>query len=86
MYSFSEHFLIVLYACYMFLLLYIALSSETTIFSKSDGNLLFFMAALCNRAGHIYFHGVVFSFFDSPTLSSRRLDVYNTSSHGVALV
>jgi len=48
-----------------------------------------FMAALCNRAGHIYFHTVVcsfFFFFSSPNLSRRRLDVYHTSTHGVALV
>ena len=51
-----------------------------------------FMVALCNRAGHIYFHPVVSSsfflllFFSSPNLSGRRLDVYHTSTHGVALV
>ena len=66
-----------------------------------------FMAALCNRAGHIYFHPVVsslwppyeigghyifalwlrsFYLFFSPNLSGRRLDVYHTSTHGVALV
>ena len=51
-----------------------------------------FMAALCNRAGHIYFHPVVCSsffflfFLSSPTLSRRRLDVYHTCTHGVALV
>jgi len=48
-----------------------------------------FMATLCNRAGHIYFHPVVcsiFLLFSSPNLSRRRLDVYHTSTHGVALV
>ena len=51
-----------------------------------------FMAALCNRAGHIYFHPVIsfyllLSFFySSPNLSGHRLDVYHTSTHGVALV
>jgi len=52
-----------------------------------------FTAALCNRAGHIYFHPVVcFSFFFffprliSPNLSGRRLHVCHTSTHGVALV
>jgi len=45
-----------------------------------------FMAALCNSAGHIYFHPVVSSFFSSPNLSGRRWDVYHTSTHGVALV
>jgi len=41
----------------------------------------------------LYFHPVVFSsfffflsFFSSPNLSSRRLDVYHTSTHGVPLV
>jgi len=39
----------------------------------------------------LYFHPVVSSsiyllFFSSPNLSGRRLDVYHTSSHGVALV
>ena len=36
----------------------------------------FFMAALCNRTGHIYFHPVVcspFFFFSSTNLSGRRL-------------
>jgi len=48
---------------------------------------VFIMAALCNRAGHIYFHPVVSSsFFSSPNLSGRRLDIYHTSAHGVALV
>ena len=28
----------------------------------------------------------IFSFFPSPNLSGRRLDVYHTSTHGVALV
>ena len=36
------------------------------------------MAALCNRAGHIYFH--------PPNLSGRRLDICHISTHGVALV
>jgi len=35
----------------------------------------------------LYFHAVVSSFFfSSPNLSGRRLDVYHTSTHGVALV
>jgi len=56
------------------------------------------MAALWNRAGRpLYFCPVVsifflllllssFFFFSSPNLSGRRLDVYHTSTHGVALV
>jgi len=49
------------------------------------------MAALCNRAGHYNF-ALWFLFlsslylFSSPNLSRRRLDVYHTSTHGVALV
>jgi len=51
------------------------------------------MAALRNTAGHYIFIlwflllSSYFSFlFTSPNLSSRRLDVYHTSTHGVALV
>ena len=48
------------------------------------------MAALWNRAGHYFFpSGFYLSsfylfFLSSPNLSSRRLDVYHTSTHGVA--
>ena len=52
-----------------------------------------FMVALCNRADrHIFilFLSSFFlsssSFFSSPNLSGRRLDVYHTVEHGVALV
>jgi len=38
----------------------------------------------------MYIHAVSFfllaSFFSSPNLSGRRLDVYHTLAHGVALV
>jgi len=48
----------------------------------------FIMVALCNRADHYIF--ILFlsssSFFSSPNLSGQKLDVYNTSTHGVALV
>jgi len=48
------------------------------------------MVALCNRAGHYIFAVWFLSssdfFFSSPNLSGRRLDVYHTSTHGVALV
>ena len=49
------------------------------------------MAALWNRAGHYIFAcdfcllSSVF-FFSLPNLSGRRSDVYDTSTHGVALV
>ena len=51
-----------------------------------------FTAALCNRAGHYIFalwflsSSSFFYRFSSPNLSSRRLYVYHTSTHGVALV
>jgi len=49
------------------------------------------MAALWNREGHYIFIHVVSSIFlllsfSSPNLSGRRLDVYHTSTHDVALV
>jgi len=50
------------------------------------------MAALWNRAGHYIFALWFLSFFylsfffSSPNLRGRRLDVYHTSTHGVALV
>jgi len=50
------------------------------------------MAALRNRAGIIflpcgfYLLSSFSSFFSSPNLNGRRLDVYHTSTHGVALV
>ena len=53
--------------------------------------LWFVMVALCNRADHYIFMLwfvllLLLSFFSSPNLSSRRLDVYHTSAHGVVLV
>jgi len=48
------------------------------------------MAALWNRAGHyifiLWFLSSIFFFFSSPNLSRRRLDVYHTCAHSVALV
>ena len=44
------------------------------------------MAALCDRAGHYIFALLFLSSFSWPILSRRRLDVYHTSTHGVALV
>jgi len=43
------------------------------------------MVALCNRADH-YIFALWFLLFSSPNLSRRRLDVYHTSTHGVALM
>jgi len=48
------------------------------------------MVALCNRAEHYIFalRFLLLSsfFFSSPNLSRRSLDVYHTSTYGVALV
>jgi len=54
------------------------------------------MAALCNRGAiiflprnfflSIYLSIFYLSFFSSPILSVRRLDVYDTLTHGVAIV
>jgi len=50
--------------------------------------LIIIMAALWNRADHYIFAVVSFFFFlfSLPNLRGRRLDVYYTSTHGVALV
>jgi len=48
-----------------------------------------FLVALCNRETiYIFMLWLVLSssFFSSPNLSGRRLDVYHTLAHGVALV
>ena len=48
----------------------------------------YFMVALYNRETIYIFMlwFVLSSFFSSPNLSGRRLDVYHTSAHGVVLV
>jgi len=47
------------------------------------------MAALRSRRGHyisaLWFLSILF-FYSSPNLSGHRLDIYHTSTHGVALV
>ena len=50
--------------------------------------LSYIMASLRSRCGHYVFAlwFLLSSFFSSPNLSRRRLDVYHTSTHGVALV
>jgi len=51
---------------------------------------LLVMTALCNRGAIIFlpcnFYLLLSSFFSSPNLNGRRLDVYHTLTHGVALV
>jgi len=48
------------------------------------------MAALRSRCGHyilvLFLLLLSFFLFSSPNLSGRRLDVYHTSTHGVAPV
>jgi len=47
------------------------------------------MVALWNRADHYIFimwFVSIYLLFSSPNLSGRTLDVYHTSTHGVALV
>jgi len=54
----------------------------------------FVMVAICNRADHYIFacdyylsiYLSIFLFFSSLNLSIQRVDVYHTSTHGVALV
>ena len=71
--------------------------SRTSGFRDEVPQLLeIFMTALCNRAEHNIFAlwflsfflllRLLLSLFSSPNLSGRRLDVYHTSTHGVALV
>ena len=73
-------------------------SSGVVLFQESEKTvkIVLFMAALAalsNRAGHYIFAlWFLLSFFlschlfSSPNLSRRRLDVYRTLTHGVALV
>jgi len=58
--------------------------------SPYDFLFVIIMAALCNRADHYIFYPVVFIFFllllFPRLISAARLDVYHTSTHGVALL
>ena len=51
---------------------------------------LIIMVALCNRETIyifiLFLSSFFLSFFSSPNLSGHRLDLYHTSTHGVALV
>ena len=55
-----------------------SVSTEYTIFLV--------MVALCNKTDHYIIACDLYLLFSSPNLSGRRLDVYHTSTHGVALV
>ena len=62
---------------------------HTTYWRPGASDTVVIMVALCNRADHyifILFLSSFFFFFSSPNLSGRRLDVYHTLAHGVALV
>jgi len=60
-----------------------------SLFSVYVDTAAFIMVALWNRADHyifmLWFVLSSSSFFSSPNLSRRRLDVCHTSTHGVAL-
>jgi len=62
------------------------LIANIAAFISGHGTVEYFvMAALCSRCGH-YIVVLWFLIFSSPNLSRRRLDVYHTSTHFVALV
>ena len=59
--------------------------------SSSSSDSFFLLVALWNRADHyivmlLFVLSFFLSFFSSPNLSGRRLDIYHTLAHGVALV
>jgi len=58
------------------------------LFDDMFGDKLIIMATLRSRCGHYIFALWFLSIFlfSSPNLSSRRLVVYHTLTHGVALV
>jgi len=79
------------YIVYVKDLKYLGVHVSAGLFLKfSVEHLYIFMVALCNRADHYFILFLLLSsfffFFSSPNLSSRRLDVYHTSAHGVVLV
>ena len=69
-----------------------ARTSLNSYSKKHWTSLVLIMVALYDRADHYIFALWFLSFFffllffSSPNLSGRRLDVYHTSTHGVALV
>jgi len=66
----------------------LSVSAGVCMYTQRQSRL--FMVALCNTADHYvfmpWFVVVLLLLFSSPNLSGRRLDVYHTSTHGVALV
>jgi len=65
-----------------YVLLQILLSTVTTVLNAYFVNIYGRPLYLCPVVSFIFF----LSFFTSPNLSGHRLDVYYTSTHGVALV
>ena len=67
-------------------------TSECAIVADGESIQEIIMAAKWNRSGHYIFVlwflllSIFFFCFSSPNLSDRRLDIYHTSTHGVALV
>jgi len=56
-----------------------------------DSECVLFMAALWNRAGHIFalwflLLSSIFFFISSPNLSGRRVDVYHSSTHALVQI
>jgi len=66
------------------------MQNVTNAINHSEGSVFVtvIMVDLWNRADHyiVILSFVLLSFFSSPNLSRRRLDVCHTSTHGVALV
>ena len=58
----------------------------TLIVSATSSEGLLVMVALCNRETIYIFMLFLLLLLSSPNLSGRRLDVYHTLAHGVALV
>jgi len=80
------------YGCYVRRVKYYANSCLPLVadFNFRDFQHGILMVALWNRADHyifiLWFLSSIFLFFSSPNLSGCTLDVYHTSTHGVALV
>ena len=64
--------------------------TQPTVILKAIHRIILIMAALWNRAGIVFlpcgFFFLSSFFFPSPNLSSRRFNIYHTSTLGMALV
>jgi len=81
----ADHYIFILFLSSFFFFLLLLM---VALCNRADHNIfMLFMVALCNRADHYIFAlWFLSSFFSSPNLSGRRLDVCHTSTHGVAWV